>query len=126
MVRIARALLPYGVIVGEYLLTIGALFGIVWLMATRPTPQCADTCWGGALVLVVLLICAVIALSLGLLVALVLLPVRLRRAGRRGQLPSGTAMVRMASRTAGMGLAGGLVALPVVVCGGLPLWALLH
>jgi hypothetical protein len=126
MDRIARALLPYGIILGEYLLTIAALLGVVWLMATRPTPQCVDSCWGGNLVLAVLLICTMIALSLGLLVALVLLTVRLSRAGRRRQLPSGTAMVCMASRTAGMGLAGGLVAVPVVVCGGLPLWALFH
>jgi hypothetical protein len=96
-----RALLAYGVMVAEFLLAAGALYGLAWLMSTRPRPtQCADSCWGGGLVLVLLLICGLIALAVGLLVALVLLTVRLRRAGRRGQLlASGTAMVRMASRT---------------------------
>jgi len=128
MVRIARALLAYGVIVAEYLLALGAPYGVVWLFASRPKPpQCVDTCWGGGLVLAVLLVCGAVALSVGLLVALVLQTVRLIRAARRGQLlPPGRAMVRMASRTAGIGLASGLVALPVVCCGGLPLWGLFH
>jgi steroid 5-alpha reductase family enzyme len=128
MNRIARALLPYGVIVAEYLLTIGAACGVVWLIVSAPKPsECVDTCWGGGLILLILLVCAVIALTVGLLVALVLLTVRLRRLARRGQLlPSGTAMVRMASRTAAIGLASALAAIPVVVCGGLPLWSLLH
>jgi hypothetical protein len=126
--RITRVLMPYGVIVAEYLLAGGAIYGVVWLFATEPKPaQCADTCMGDTAGLVVLLICGAIALTVGLPAALVLLTVRLRRAGRQGQLLSSRkAMVRMASRTAGIGLACGLVAIPVVCCGGIALWRLIH
>jgi hypothetical protein len=48
MDRIARGLLAYGVMVTEYLLTVAALCGVVWLIASEPRPaQCVDTCWGG-------------------------------------------------------------------------------
>jgi hypothetical protein len=116
----ARTLLPHGVIVAEYLLDAAALYGGLLLSQAPSEPRCVDACWGFNLFLLGLLISGEMALSVGLLVGLVVLTIRMRRARLAHQpLQSRAATVGVASRAAVVGLVWGLVALPVLWCGGL-------
>jgi hypothetical protein len=120
MDRTARTLLPYGVIVAEYLLAAGVLYGGVLLL--RPAVEahtCVDSCFPGLFLLLVL-IGGLMVLSVGLLVGLVVLTVRLRRArDTEGQLQTGKAVAGAATDAAVTGLVSGLASLPILYIGGL-------
>ena len=126
MDRTVRALLPYGVVTAQYLLAASALYGGVLLLRPEPSAQpCVECHLGASWFLALVLICGALVLPVGLLVGLVMLTVRLRRARRAKELPqSASAIAGMASRAAVTGFVWGLVTLPVLCCGALGLFRL--
>jgi hypothetical protein len=99
----ARVLLPYGVIVAEYLLVASAVGGGV--LMKRPVPpahSCSYSCRSGGPI-----VWGAMVLSVGLLVGTVVLTVRLRRARRADRLLPATVLLRAATRAAATGLVWG-------------------
>jgi hypothetical protein len=120
--RFWQALLPYSVVVAEYVLGAGALYGFVQLTQQPPHPGCIDSCWGAAVLDLALLFFGMTDLAVGLLVALTILAVRRRRARRAAALPGSIrATFSTATRIAGKGGLWALLALPLLCAGELPL-----
>jgi hypothetical protein len=120
--RFGQVLLPFSVVVAEYLLAAGALYGFVQLAQPPPHPGCVDSCWGGAVLDLALLFFGMTDLVIGLLVALTMLAVLHRRARRAAALPESIlATVSTATRVAGRGGLWALLALPLLCVGELPL-----
>ena len=103
MGRAGRVATTYALVVAEYLLAAGALYGLAWFLATRPTHDCGD-CWGTSLVLGLLLIWGEITLAAGLLAALIILTVRLWRTRTHESPRSNWRSMSVASQAAGWGL----------------------
>jgi hypothetical protein len=117
MAKATRVVTTYAVLVAEYLLAAGALYGLIWFAATHPTHSCVD-CWNG-LVFGVALIWTEIALAIGLLAGLIILTVKLRRTRAQDQPPSSWRLMSVASQAAGWGLVCGAASVLVACFGGL-------
>jgi len=105
--------LTYGLVIAEYLLAAGALYGAVRIAI--PLPRGLQ---GRAL----LATFGEIALATGLLTALTTLTIRLRRASDQDRQRSEWTLMSAAARAAGTGLLCGAIALVVVWIVVLPLY----
>jgi Na+/proline symporter len=120
--RARRLLLPYAVVVAEYLAAAGVFYAS--LKATTPTPppyRCVDSCWGGGLWHGLVTVSGSAVLSLGLLFALIVVTVRYRGARAGPSEPeSGREAARAASVAAATGAMWGVIAFVGLCCLG---WA---
>jgi hypothetical protein len=77
-----------------------------------------DSCWGNAVLVGSLLVSGAIVLGVGLLAAITVVTLGVRRHRRAGYPPGSVwESVSTASRAAGVGVLWGLMALPVLACG---------
>lgn len=116
--RVGRLLLPYAIVVAEYLLAAALLYTAISVMTPPPRSHtCVDACWGTAFLLTLLAISGAAVLSVGLLVAVALVAVRQRRGRRAGpETEPWRRAAGAASRAATRGVLWGLVALPGLWC----------
>jgi hypothetical protein len=113
MDRVGRGLLPYGVVVAEYLLVAGMFVPTTWAVAlAQPQEEMIPQ---NLALAIIALVAGVIALVLGLPISLVIL--RRRTQSMYQQPASGPAWVVVASKAAATGLLWGLLgAIPVTGC----------
>jgi hypothetical protein len=118
MARLGRRAFPYAVVVAEYLLAAALLYSGARAL-TPPPYTCADSCRGLSSLQGLIAIAGGSTLSVGLVVALVIVAVRDGRARQANRVLSRGARAGAATLAAATGVLWGLLALPALCVGGI-------